>query len=153
MLCGPAFSVAAIRENQTMTRAPVRQPPVRPSSPCPCGLPAPYADCCGRLHAGSAQAVTAEQLMRSRYSAFVLRDAAYLLRTWSAEHRPTTLRFDDDRVWTGLEVIGGTGGSAFHTEGTVEFRAHHRTGDRVGEQRENSRFVRVDGAWVYDRPA
>ena len=141
-----------IRENRLVTRRLLHPPSVRPSSPCPCGLPAPYADCCGSLHAGSLQAVTAEQLMRSRYSAFVLRDAAYLLRTWSAEHRPTTLRFDDGRVWTGLEVIGRTGGSAFHTEGTVEFRAHHRTGDLVGEQCENSRFIRFNGAWVYDRP-
>jgi SEC-C motif-containing protein len=96
--------------------------------------------------------VTAEELMRSRYSAFVVRDAAYLLRTWAAEHRPSTVRFDD-RVWTGLEIIGRTGGSAFHTEGTVEFRAHHRTGRVAGEQRENSRFVRAEGDWVYDRPA
>jgi SEC-C motif-containing protein len=95
--------------------------------------------------------VTAEQLMRSRYSAFVVRDEAYLLRTWAEDRRPRSLKLDADRTWTGLEVLGHTGGSAFHTEGTVEFRAFYREDGRAGEQRENSRFVRADGAWVYER--
>ena len=42
-----------------------------------------------------------------------------------------------------------TGGSAFHTEGTVEFRAHYMVDDQPGEQYENSRFVRENGLWVY----
>ncbi len=89
--------------------------------------------------------------MRSRYSAFVVRDAGYLLRTWSAATRPGTVRFADDLRWTGLEILGRTGGSAFHTEGTVEFCAHFVQGGQSGEQRENSAFLRVDGDWVYDR--
>ena len=56
--------------------------------------------------------------MRSRYSAFVVHDAAYLLHTWSAANRPRDVRFDDDVRWTGLDVLDRTGGSAFHTEGT-----------------------------------
>jgi SEC-C motif-containing protein len=47
--------------------------------------------------------------------------------------------------WTGLEVLDTTGGSAFHTTGTVTFRASYRGGSR----HERSRFERVDGAWVY----
>lgn len=95
--------------------------------------------------------MTAEQLMRSRYSAFVVRDEAYLLRTWVADRRPVRLQLDEDRTWTGLQILNQTGGSAFHTEGTVEFRASYREGGRAGEQHENSRFVRTDGAWVYER--
>ena len=87
--------------------------------------------------------------MRSRYAAFVVRDGGYLLRTWSAATRPREVRFDGDVEWTGLEIVGSTGGSAFHTEGTVEFRARFRQGGRPGEQHENSRFVREDGRWVY----
>jgi SEC-C motif-containing protein len=121
----------------------------RKPAPCPCGLPAAYADCCGALHAGRAAAVTAEQLMRSRYSAFAVRDAGYLLRSWHSSTRPRELSFDREVRWTGLEILGGTGGSAFHTEGTVEFRAHYRSGGAGGEQHEDSRFVREDGAWVY----
>lgn len=94
-------------------------------------------------------ATTAEQLMRSRYSAFVVRDAAYLLRTWAAGTRPARLSFDKDLQWTGLDVLGSTEGSAFHTEGTVEFRAHFLHDGQPGDQYENSRFVREDGLWVY----
>jgi SEC-C motif-containing protein len=116
---------------------------------CPCGLPAAYADCCGTLHEGRAQAATAEQLMRSRYSAFAVRDAGYLLRSWHSAARPARLDFDPGVDWTGLEIVRTTGGSAFHTEGTVEFRAHYRAGKVTGVQHEDSRFVREDGRWVY----
>lgn len=89
--------------------------------------------------------------MRSRYSAYVVQDEAYLLRTWSAANRPRRVQFDDDLRWTGLDVLGRTGGSAFHTDGTVEFCAHFVRDGQPGEQRENSAFLRVDGAWVYDK--
>jgi SEC-C motif-containing protein len=115
---------------------------------CPCGLGTPYAACCGALHDGTKQAATAEQLMRSRYSAFVVQDAPYLLRTWSARTRPRTLRFEAGLRWTGLEILGTEGGSAFHTEGTVEFRASYAG----GEQHENSYFTRENGRWVYVEP-
>ncbi|WP_132212084.1 YchJ family protein [Kribbella steppae] len=117
--------------------------------PCPCGLDTSYADCCGRLHEGRASATTAEQLMRSRYSAFVVGDAAYLLRTWSAATRPADLQLDQDIRWTGLEILSTTDGSPFHTEGTVEFRANYQLDGRPGHQQELSRFVRENGAWVY----
>ena len=96
-------------------------------------------------------ATTAERLMRSRYSAFVVRDPVYLLRTWSAANRPPDVHFDDDLRWTGLDILGRTGGSAFHTAGTVEFCAHFTIDGQGGEQRENSGFVRVEGVWFYDR--
>ncbi|WP_020387326.1 YchJ family protein [Kribbella catacumbae] len=119
---------------------------------CLCGLPAPYADCCGSLHAGRTSATTAEQLMRSRYSAFVVRDAAYLLRSWSSATRPPELHLDDDLEWTGLEILSSTGGSPFHTEGTVEFRATYKADGTPGDQHENSRFIRENGSWVYVEP-
>lgn len=112
---------------------------------CPCGLGPTYDDCCGSLHEGRTSAATAEQLMRSRYSAFVVGDTAYLLRTWSASTRPPQLRLSDNIRWTGLEILGSTGGSAFHTEGTVEFRANYAG----GHQQENSRFARENGEWMY----
>jgi SEC-C motif domain protein len=104
------------------------------------------------LHEGRTAAATAEQLMRSRYSAFVVRDAAYLLRTWSAATRPRELDLEDDIEWTGLEILGSTGGSAFHAEGTVEFRADYVAEGEAGHQQEDSRFLRENGAWVYARP-
>lgn len=87
--------------------------------------------------------------MRSRYSAFVVRDAGYLLRTWASATRPPSVAFDEDLRWTGLDVLATEGGTAFHEEGTVDFRARFRLRGRDGEQRENSRFVREAGLWVY----
>ena len=116
---------------------------------CPCGTGLPLVDCCGRLHDGSAPAATAEQLMRSRYSAFVVGDGGYLLETWHASTRPPTLDLDDRVRWTGLEVLATTGGSLLAAEGTVEFRAHYVVGGRAGTQHENSRFVRESGRWYY----
>lgn len=119
---------------------------------CPCGLGEDYPTCCGALHAGRRSATTAEQLMRSRYSAYVVRDAAYLLRSWAPETRPRSLEFDDDLVWIGLEILGHTGGSAFHTVGTVRFRASYLADGRPGELLEDSTFVRGnDGGWLYER--
>lgn len=116
---------------------------------CPCGLPAEYDACCGRYHRGDATAPTAERLMRSRYSAFAVGDAAYLARTWHPATRPADLEPDPGTVWTRLEILGKTAGSALDTEGTVRFRAHYTERGRPGHLDENSRFVLVDNAWVY----
>ncbi|MER6525054.1 YchJ family metal-binding protein [Streptomyces sp. NPDC001508] len=112
---------------------------------CPCGLGGRYEGCCGRYHRGAGAAPTAEALMRSRYAAFVRGDAGYLLRTWHPRTRPVRLDLDPGLRWTGLEVLGTTDGSAFHTTGTVTFRASYRG----GSLHERSRFERVDGAWAY----
>jgi SEC-C motif domain protein len=116
---------------------------------CPCGTGEPVAACCGRLHSGRQPAATAEQLMRSRYSAFALGEEAYLLSSWHPSTRPRTLRVDPAQEWTRLEIVGHTGGGPFHADGTVEFRAHYRVGGRDGVLHENSRFVREDGEWQY----
>ncbi|MFE0679021.1 YchJ family protein [Streptomyces sp. NPDC058867] len=114
-------------------------------SVCPCGLGGPYERCCGRYHSGAGAAPTAEALMRSRYSAFVRGDAAYLLRTWHPRTRPARLELDPGMRWTGLVILGTEAGSAFHSAGVVEFRASYRG----GSLHERSRFELVEGAWVY----
>ncbi|MEU5432760.1 YchJ family metal-binding protein [Streptomyces sp. NPDC020719] len=125
--------------------------PARPTAPkdCPCGLPAPYAECCGRYHSGQAAAPTAEALMRSRFSAFAVGDEPYLLRTWHPDHRPASLDLDPAMRWTRLEILDTTDGSAFHTTGTVTFRAHYTHDGATDSLHEQSRFVRYEGAWVY----
>jgi SEC-C motif-containing protein len=120
--------------------------------PCPCGSARDYPDCCGALHSGTRSAATAQELMRSRYSAFAVHDAAYLLRTWHPATRPPELRFDDGLRWTGLTILGTTGGSLLHTEGTVDFEARYVERGRAGAMREHSRFQRVDGNWLYVAP-
>ena len=101
-----------------------------PSRRCPCGSGLPLTECCGRLHDGTATAATAEQLMRSRYSAFVLRDAGYLLDTWHPSTRPAALDLDRGVRWTGLDVLATTGGSLLAAEGTVESGPPTCTGAR-----------------------
>lgn len=118
-------------------------------SACPCGLPADYAECCGRFHRGAADAPTAELLMRSRFSAFAVGDPEYLLRTWHTDTRPRTLDLDPAIRWTRLEVVETSAGTALHNTGTVRFRAHYRRGNRPGVLEEHSRFVTDDGHWLY----
>lgn len=119
--------------------------------PCPCGRPLAYAACCGRYHAGE-PAPDAESLMRSRYSAYVRRDADYLLRTWHASTRPATLSLDEPAgartSWLGLAVqrAADTGPDAAE----VEFVARYRTGGGSAvRMAEHSRFVREEGQWYY----
>jgi SEC-C motif domain protein len=121
---------------------------VRPRR-CPCGTGLPYAECCGPLHDATTTAATAEQLMRSRYSAFAVGDADHLLTTWHPTTRPRRLDVDPAVHWTGLDLLATTGGSMLSHEGTVEFRAHYVREGREGAQHENSRFVREDGRWFY----
>lgn len=119
-----------------------------PPTRCPCGTGLPYDDCCGPLHAGVRHAGTAEQLMRSRFSAFAVGDAAYLRRTWHPSTCPP-LDLDDDVRWTRLDVLAASGGGPFDSDGTVEFRAHHRSAAGRGSLHETSRFVREGGTWLY----
>ncbi|WP_406634028.1 YchJ family protein [Amycolatopsis sp. WGS_07] len=119
------------------------------TKPCPCGLPEPYSACCGRFHRGDQHAPTAERLMRSRYCAFAVGEAGYLLDTWHPDTRPKRLRLDPAQEWTRLEILGSTGGSLLQNDGTVEFRAHYRYQGHDEAQHENSRFVREDGRWYY----
>ena len=118
---------------------------------CPCGLGEDYESCCGRLHAG-APAPTAESLMRSRYSAFALGDAGYLVRTWHPSSRPRTLSLDPALRWTRLAILQTRDGGLFDTTGTVQFRAIYVQRGQRGVLAETSRFVRQGRHWTYLGP-
>jgi SEC-C motif-containing protein len=114
--------------------------------PCPCGGPA-YESCCGRFIDDGAIPETAEQLMRSRYSAYVLHKESYLKATWHASTRPPeTIAQDDGTKWLGLEVKKHVPGG---DEATVEFVARYKVGGRAHRLHEVSRFVREDERWFY----
>lgn len=120
-------------------------------SSCPCGLPHPYAQCCGRWHAGE-PAPDAEALMRSRYTAFVRRDAAYLLATWHPRTRPASLDLADPpgqrTCWLGLRVQRHQATGPDTAE--VVFEARYRIGGgRAVRMHEHSRFERIGGRWYY----
>jgi SEC-C motif-containing protein len=116
---------------------------------CPCLSGEQYAQCCGKFHRGDTEAPTAEQLMRSRYSAFVMRDVAYLLRTWHPDTRPGELELDPAMEWRRLDIVSTRRGGPLDSEGTVEFKAHFRHDGERGVHHENSRFLRVDRRWYY----
>jgi len=88
-------------------------------------------------------------MMRSRYTAYAIRDRDYLLATWHPSTRPSSLVFDPEVEWFRLDILGRTGGGLLDDTGTVEFRAHFRSANLRHSQFENSRFVRIDKAWVY----
>jgi SEC-C motif domain protein len=127
-------------------------PAIDPAADCPCGLDRSYRDCCGVFHAATATAPTAAALMRSRFSAFAVHDDAYLLRTWHPTTRPPRVEFEPGLLWTRLHILGTTGGSLLHTEGTVDFRADYSVRGRPDSMHEHSRFVRDDGVWLYVGP-
>ena len=120
-------------------------------TPCPCCNPVGYATCCGPLHAGHALAAGAAQLMRSRYSAYVLKREDYLLATWHADTRPASLQLAAQQpapTWLGLDVRCEQ--CIDDTHATVEFVARYRLGGgRAQRQHELSRFVRETGRWYY----
>lgn len=121
---------------------------MKSGEPCPCGSGRPYAACCGPLHGGQA-APTAETLMRSRYSAYVLGLEAYLLATWHPSTRPEELDLaaEPPPKWLGLEIRRHTQADESHA--VVEFVARYRVAGRGQRLHETSRFVREEGRWLY----
>jgi SEC-C motif-containing protein len=86
--------------------------------------------------------------MRSRYTAFVLERAAYLLATWQASHRPTHIEFEPGVKWLGLEV--GDFRSTGAATAEVEFVARQKpSGGPAVRLHECSRFVFEGGRWLY----
>lgn len=134
----------------------------KPAAPCPCGGPA-LAACCGPFLAGDAIPPTAEALMRSRYTAYVLKNEAYLQATWHPSTRPQEPVLDENETiqWLGLEVKSALRLRQRKADlpeqpdsDTVEFVARFKIGGRAHRLHELSRFVRERGAdgvsrWFY----
>lgn len=116
---------------------------------CPCNDQRLYAACCAPLHRG-AVAATAEALMRSRYSAYVLKLETYLLDTWHPRTRPAHLGLLQEAQqtrWLGLKILRH---EAERDRAVVEFVAKFKTGGGSAQRmHETSRFERVDGRWLY----
>ncbi|HND86153.1 MAG TPA: YchJ family metal-binding protein [Pseudobdellovibrionaceae bacterium] len=127
------------------------------SNECPCGSKKEFSQCCGPLIAGDAAATTPEQLMRSRYTAFVLQKMEYVRKTTD----PQTFHlfdFPGNEKWAaecefcGLEILRS---SEDGNKGLVEFKAQFRprvsqnSGDELQTHHELSQFRRQGGVWYF----
>lgn len=127
---------------------------------CPCHSGEQFESCCAKyltvtVGGQPGYPPTAESLMRSRFSAFALHDADYLLRTWHPDERPDSLELDPDQQWYLLEILGTQRGGPFDSDGVVTFRAHYRSAaDRKLRDSftETSSFVKAGKQWMYVKP-
>ena len=109
-----------------------------------------YSECCEPFHAGHQRPATAEALMRSRYSAFVLKLEDYVLATWEKSTRPKRADLADSQTdWQGLEIMDCKKGQANDNKGIVEFKALYRLDGKDFTMHEVSRFSKHQGQWFY----
>lgn len=121
---------------------------------CPCGSGRAYGNCCEPLHRGTANAETAEAVMRARYCAFVKKEIDYLDRSY---HPSTLSEFDaesarkwaDESEWLGLEIRTTEGGTADNCTGKVEFVARYRMGEEEIPHHEIASFRKENGTWLF----
>ena len=121
---------------------------------CPCGSELDFEACCLPLLKGERQAVTAEQLMRSRYSAYVRGEVGYLFTSLHPDHRAdfdekATRAWAENADWHKLEILGTSGGGPEDTEGTVEFAASYTEKGIRRDHHEVSAFRKQAGTWYF----
>ncbi len=116
------------------------------ATPCFCGSQQNFELCCNKFITKQAQPETAEQLMRSRYSAYILKNESYLLNSWHETTRPESLELTNDSTqWMGLKIIDTA-------DNTVEFVAYFTQDtlnrDKIYALTETSHFVK-ENIWQY----
>lgn len=113
---------------------------------CFCGSEQPFENCCGKFINTERSPATAEQLMRSRYSAYILKNEHYILKSWHESTRPESLELKNDTTqWKKLKIISTS-------ENTVQFVAFF-TQDTLNKEKtyaltEISNFIK-DKNWLY----
>jgi len=121
---------------------------------CPCGSGQLFANCCEPIISGKKEALTAQELMRSRYSAFTQANVDYLMRSHSVKTRPIKERKSIEKwaksvIWMGLTIIQTQAGEANDEIGYVEFKALYLENGKPQQIHEKSLFQRENGIWVY----
>lgn len=119
-----------------------------PKAHCPCESGKTYQECCQVYHDGEA-ALTAEALMRSRYTAYALGLEEYLLRNWHKNTRPESLDLHEEPKpqWLGLQIKST---QTINTDtATVEFVARYKVNGKAHRLHEISQFVQIDKHWFY----
>lgn len=122
---------------------------------CPCGS-AQYSECCQPLHLGNDKAQTAEQLMRSRYSAFAKHEIDYIVKTTAiGQQRALDVKAITDwskaNQWLKLEVVQSNE-KIDKNHAQVEFKAHYHDGKQAQIHHEVSHFVQHEDTWYFLDP-
>jgi SEC-C motif-containing protein len=117
--------------------------------PCPCCSNKNYTDCCGKYLEKGEIAPTAEALMRSRYTAYALRNLSYLLTSWHPDTRPTLRDLEEGQKISWLRLKVNRHEQQDESHALVEFEARYKVGGRAYRFSEISRFIRENGRWFY----
>lgn len=123
------------------------------SEACPCCSGKAYTHCCAPFLAGAAQPETAEQLMRSRYTAYAKGDSRWLVASWHPSQRSADLAQQltagfAATQWLALNVTCCNSGS-HENEAYVTFFARYCENSAEKAIYERSRFLREDHRWYY----
>lgn len=121
---------------------------------CPCGLGASLETCCGPFIDGKKLPRTAEELMRSRYTAFALHKIDYIMDTHHPDtvaqvDRKNTEQWSQQAEWLGFELLGIENGQAQDSEGMVEFVARYKIKSTTLEHRERAQFKKKGKRWLF----
>lgn len=116
---------------------------------CSCESGNTYNQCCQPYVEQTSNAPTAEALMRSRYTAFVLLNADYLRYSWHPDTCPKHIRLNENTQWLGLKIKNTVAGEVNDDTGEVEFVARSKNNGKASRLHETSQFCRFDGRWVY----
>ncbi len=121
---------------------------------CPCNSGETWGNCCKSLIDGSQHVASAEQLMRSRYSAYTTQAIDYLLASTHPDTRASHNRQDIENWakttnWRQLSIIKLVGGTAKDETGEVEFVASYLQDGKLSQHHELSQFKKHDGRWYF----
>ena len=122
---------------------------------CPCQSSKSYKDCCERFHTHAQFPETAEQLMRSRYAAYVLKNVSYIVDTTVPSQQAllnvqAIQAWAENTQWLGLKILNTE--SLTKTQSAVEFNAVFQGEEGEQTHHERSIFVKIDGRWYFVDP-
>jgi SEC-C motif-containing protein len=121
---------------------------------CPCGSTLAYEACCQAIIKGQRSAETAEQLMRSRYSAYVMKEIDYILSSLHPDHRAdydeqSSRAWAESAEWQGIKIVKTIGGGPADSEGQVEFVVSYAEKGVKQEHHEISSFKKAGDTWYF----
>ena len=121
---------------------------------CPCTSGREFAECCEPIIQQRQKATTAEQLMRSRYSAYALGHTDWIIESQSPDGRQfvdrrATEEWSKRAVWHRMEILEVKDGGPEDAEGFVDFKAHYTIAGEDIVHHEVASFRRVDDTWYF----